>query len=230
MTLTCMSYNVLHFERWRTGKIDYDAFADVIRQSGADVVGLNEVYGYSDWYGAQAEQLAARLGWHTFFAEGFLDEDVHPFGNAIVSRFPIDEAQNIRIPYPAVREGTEYYEPRCVLRARIAGHTFLVTHFGLNPDEQKNAQETVLPLLTEKRCILMGDFNVTPDNAVLIPIRAAMQDAAAFLPAGTMSFPADNPRKKIDFIFTSRDYTVRSAQVLPVVVSDHRPYLVELEY
>ena len=230
MLLTCMSYNVLHFEKWRTGEIDYDAFAEVIRQSGADVVGLNEVYGASEWFGAQAEQLAARLGWHAFFAEGFLDEDVHPFGNAVVSRFPIEAAQNVRIPYPSVREGTDYYEPRCVLRTRIAGNTFLITHFGLNPDEQQNALSTVLPLLEDTRCILMGDFNVTPDNAVLLPIRQRMQDVDAFLPAGAMSFPADTPRKKIDYLFTSRDYTVRSAQILPVVVSDHRPYLAELEF
>ena len=229
MRVTCMSYNVLHFEKWRTGEIDYDAFADVIRQSGADVVGLNEVYGAGDLYGAQAEKLAARLGWHAYFAEAFLDDDVYPFGNAIVSRFPIDEAQSIRVPYPEVRNGTAYYEPRCVLRAKIAGHTFLVTHFGLNPDEQQNALETVLPLLADTRCILMGDFNVSPDNAVLSPIREAMQDLDAFLPQGTMSFPADTPHSKIDYIFTSRDYTVRAAQVLPVVVSDHRPYCAELE-
>ena len=107
MRLTCMSYNVLHFEKWRTGTVDYDAFADVVRQSGADIVGLNEVYGASGLYGAQAEKLAAKLGWHAFFAEGFFDEDVHPFGNAVVSRLPIDEAQNIRIPYPAIRSGTD---------------------------------------------------------------------------------------------------------------------------
>ena len=230
MRLSCMSYNVLHVEACRTGAVDYDAFADVIRRSGADIVGLNEVYGASGLYGAQAEKLAEKLGWHAFFAEGFLDDGEHPFGNAVVSRFPIDEAQNIRIPYPEDRSGADYYEPRCVLRARIAGHTVLVTHFGLNPDEQQNALETVLPLLETEKCILMGDFNVTPDNAVLPPIRAKMQDVDAFLPQGTMTFPADVPHKKIDYIFTSRDYTVRKAQVLPDVVSDHRAYLAELEW
>ena len=230
MHLTCMSYNVLHFEKWHTNTVDYDAFADVIRRSGADIVGLNEVYGASGLYGAQAEQLAAKLGWHAFFAEGFLDDGEHPFGNAVVSRFPIDEARNIRIPYPEVRNGTGYYEPRCVLRARIAGHTVLVTHFGLNPDEQQNALMTVLPLLETEKCILMGDFNVLPDNAVLPPIREKMQDVDTFLPRGTATFPADMPCKKIDYIFTSRDYTVHKAQVLPDVVSDHRAYLAELEW
>ena len=224
--LCCMSYNVLHFENVRTGAIDYDAFADVIRQSGADIVGLNEVYGASDAYDDQAAELAKRLGWHSYFSEAFLDDGVDPFGNAVVSRFPIEQAQTIPVPYPEIRSGTQYYEPRAVLRARIAGHTVLVTHFGLNPDEQENALQTVLPVIEDERCILMGDFNVTPDDDVLRPIRAKMLDADAHLPAGTMSFPSDAPRKKIDYIFHSADYTVQSAQIPPVVVSDHRPYIV----
>lgn len=227
-TLRVMTYNVLHFEDVRTGAIDYDAFASVIRESGADVVGLNEVYGGCAARGEQAQELAKRLGWHWYFSEAFLDDGVDPFGNAVVSRFPIERAETIPIPYPEVREGTEYYEPRAVLRARIAGHTILVTHFGLNPDEQENALQTVLPLLENERCVLMGDCNVPPDAQVLLPIRDRMRDVDAFLPAGTMSFPSDKPRIKIDYIFTSADYTVLSADVPAVVVSDHRPYVAEL--
>ena len=115
-----------------------------------------------------------------------------------------------------------------MLRAQIAGHTFLVTHFGLNPDEQENALQTVLPLLLPQRCILMGDFNVPPVDPALPPIRARMQDVDAFLPAGTMSFPSDKPRIKIDYIFTSPDYKVQTAVVPAVVVSDHRPYFAAL--
>jgi endonuclease/exonuclease/phosphatase family metal-dependent hydrolase len=226
--LRVMSYNVLHFENVRTGEIDYDAFAAVVREKNADIVGLNEVYGGAAKRGEQAAELAKRLGWHWTFSEAFLDDGTEPFGNAVVSRFPIDRAETIPIPYPEVRNGTEYYEPRAVLRAQIAGHTVLVTHFGLNPDEQENALQTVLPLLGSRRCILMGDFNVTPDAPVLSPIRARMRDVDAFLPAGTKSFPSDEPRKKIDFIFTSPDYTVTAADVPAVVVSDHRPYIAEL--
>ncbi len=227
-TLRVMSWNVLHFENVRTQKIDYDVFAAVVRESGADVAGLNEVYGGCSKYGEQARELAKRLGWHWYFSEAFLDDGVDPFGNAVVSRFPIDCAETIPIPYPAVRNGTEYYEPRAVLRAQICGHTVLVTHFGLNPDEQENALGTVLPLLQPRRCILMGDCNVSPDNAVLSPIREKMRDVDACLPAGTMSFPSDKPRIKIDYIFTSADYTAAAADIPAVVVSDHRPYFAEL--
>ena len=226
--LRVMSYNVLHFENVRTGRIDYAAFADVIRKSGADIVGLNEVYDACEAYDAQTGMLAKQLGWHSYFSKAFMDDDVSPFGNAVVSRYPIEKAQTIPIPYPEVRGGTEYYEPRAVLSAQIAGCTVLVTHFGLNPDEQQNALDTVLPLLRPTRCILMGDFNVTPDSPFLRPIREKMRDADERLPAGTMSFPSDDPFKKIDYVFTSADLCVTAAEIPPVVVSDHRPYLVQL--
>lgn len=222
--LRVMSYNVLHFENVHTHEIDYAAFAAAIRECGAEIVGLNEVYGGRSARGEQAQALSEILGWHWYFSEAFLDDGTEPFGNAIVSRYPIENPATVPVPYPEVRNGTEYYEPRAVLRAQIAGHTFLVTHFGLNPDEQENALQTVLPLLTDRRCILMGDFNVTPDHPILEPIRARMQDVDAFLPAGTGSFPSDDPQKKIDYIFTSFDYAVTAADIPALVVSDHRPY------
>lgn len=225
-TLNCMTYNVLHSENIRTGEIDYDAFARVIREADADIVGLNEVYGPGSGFGDQAAELAKRLGFAHYFSEAFLDDGVDPFGNALLSRYPIENARTIRVPYPEVRLGPEYYEPRAVLEADTAGLHVLVTHFGLNADEQANALATILPLLREERCVLMGDFNVTPDDAVLRPIREKMCDADAFLPAGTMSFPSDAPKKKIDYVFLSRDCGVESASVLPVVVSDHRPFRV----
>ena len=227
-TLRVMSYNVLHFENITTGAIDYDAFVGLIRESGADIVGLNEVFDRGADFPSQTEELASRLGWNGWFSKAFMDDEVNPFGNAVVSRFPIEHAETIPIPYPDERPGTEYYEPRAVLRAHIAGYTVLVTHFGLNPDEQLAAQQTVLPLIENTRCILMGDFNVTPDDAVLRPIRARMRDADAYLAPGTMSFPSDAPRKKIDYIFTSADCVVQRAEIPPIVLSDHRPYLVTL--
>ncbi len=227
-SIICMSYNVLHFENIRTHRLDYDAFARVIRDTDADIVGLNEVYGKCDAFDDQAFELSRRLGYNFYFSQAFLDDGVSPFGNALLSRFPIENAQTVLVPYPDIRNGSQYYEPRAVLQADAAGHRILVTHFGLNPDEQQNALKTVLPLIRESRCILMGDFNVTPDSAVLSPIRDRMQDADMFLPEGTRSFPSDEPFKKIDYIFTSPDYTVESACIPPIVVSDHRPYVVQL--
>ena len=105
----------------------------------------------------------------------------------------------------------------------------LVIHFGLNPDEQKNAVDTVLGHIEDERCILMGDFNVTPDNPVLDPIRERMRDTAELFATELKSFPSDNAKYKIDYAFVSRDIELVGADIPAVVVSDHRPYTVEIK-
>ena len=109
------------------------------------------------------------------------------------------------------------------------GLTVLVSHFGLQPDEEENAVKTVIDNICENKCILMGDFNVTPDDPVLNPIRAKMKDTADFFDEPKLSFPSDEPDRKIDYIFVSKDINVVSADIPPTVVSDHRPHTATIE-
>ena len=76
----------------------------------------------------------------------------------------------------------------------------------------------------------MGDFNVTPDNPVLEPIRAKMLDTYTFVEGEKLSFPSDNPTIKIDYIFVSHDLKVLSADIPEVIASDHRPHVAEIEW
>ena len=55
MQISVMSFNIQHCLNYRTRQIDFDLFAQVIRQSGADIVGLNEVNG------VQAQTICRRL-------------------------------------------------------------------------------------------------------------------------------------------------------------------------
>ena len=63
MQISVVSFNIQHCLNYRTRQIDFDLFAQVIRQSGADIVGLNEVNGRGAGadYLPQAEILAE--GW-----------------------------------------------------------------------------------------------------------------------------------------------------------------------
>ena len=81
----------------------------------------------------------------------------------------------------------------------------------------------------ETRCVLMGDFNVRPENPVLAPIREKMQDTAEVFEGERLSFPSDAPDRKIDYLFVSRDVRVLDADIPEIVVSDHRPYTVTVE-
>ena len=220
MELKCMTFNVQHCMNYVTRDIDYCLFARVILQSGADIIGVNEIYE------PQAEILAEKLGYGFHFAPAIHVNGAY-YGNALFTRRPLLAAETVMIPDPPVRDGAGY-ETRAAAVCRVAAGetelTVIVTHFGLNPDEQQNAASTAAGLLRPQNCILMGDFNVTPENEVLAPIRAQMTDAADLFPAPLKSFPSDAPDRKIDYIFVSPDLKITAADIPAVVASDHRPH------
>ena len=108
--------------------------------------------------------------------------------------------------------------------------TVCVTHFGLNADEQVNAAQTAVENIEDKACVLMGDFNVRPEDPVLAPIREVLYDTAELFEGERLSWPSDVPQRKIDYLFTSKDIKVLSADIPAIVASDHRPYVAEIEW
>ncbi len=234
MKIKIMSFNTQHCYHFLTKKIDYDAFAEEIKKHNADIIGLNEMRdeGPAADYEAQTKILAEKLGYYYYFAKAIDVNGVNPYGNGILSRFPIISAETIMIPDPEVRAYKGYYETRCLLKATIdvcGGLNVCVTHFGLNPDEQENAVSTVLANISEEKSVLMGDFNVTPEVNVLVPLHEKMFDTAELFTGKLKSWPSDEPTMKIDYIFTSCDLNVLSADIPADVVSDHRPYVAEIE-
>ena len=75
----------------------------------------------------------------------------------------------------------------------------------------------------------MGDFNVEPNDPLLLPIREKMYDTSELFSAPKLSFPSDEPKIKIDYIFVSRDIEVLSADIPLIVASDHRPHVAEIK-
>ena len=227
-----MTFNTQHCLNYLEQKIDYDIMAKAILDLGADVVGLNEMRGagVSEKYEAQVAILAEKTGMpYYYFAKAF-DFPGGPYGNGILSRIPIVKAETIVIPDPQPRQYEGYYETRCVLKVELEnGVTVLVSHFGLNPDEQENAVAMVVSKLKTEKCILMGDFNMTPDAPLLAPLFEKMKDTAEQFDEPKLSFPSDKPDRKIDYIFVSPDLQVLEADIPAVVASDHRPHTAVLK-
>ena len=227
-----MTFNVQHCRSYLQDVIDIPLMADTIRKHAPDIVGLNEMYdkGEKPQFTAQTAELARLADYpYHFFAKAIDFGGANPYGNGFLSRIRIEKAEVIPIPDPAVRTGTKLYETRCLLKAELEnGVTVLVTHFGLNPDEHQNAVDTILPHLKSEKCILMGDFNVQPDNPVLAPIYARMKDTAKAFSAPLLSWPSDAPVKKIDYVFVSPDIEVVRADIPACVASDHRPHIAEI--
>ena len=76
----------------------------------------------------------------------------------------------------------------------------------------------------------MGDFNVAPDDPVLDPIRAKMQDAAELFAEPLLSYPSNAPTIKIDYIFATPDIEILRADIPSIVASDHRPHTAKIKY
>ena len=235
MKLTVASYNVQHFLNYHGSGIDYDAFAGTVSGFGADLVGLNEVRGKgeSEGYDPQAAIMGEKTGYDHYFAKA---QDMNgkrdPYGNAFLSRFPIEEAETVLIPYPEDAD-SPYPEVRSILKAVVKPDgkplTVFVTHLGVTYREQEAGIGILLPLLGKERTVLMGDFNLTPDCPLLDPVRERMKDADALLDGEKKSWPSDLPERKIDYLFTSPDLRILSADIPDIETSDHRPYLVEIE-
>lgn len=224
-----MVFNTQHCLNYRTRNIDFEVMAETIRRFEPDVVGLNEMRGAgaSEDYTDQVGTLQALTGYpYAYFAKAFDVNGVDPYGNAILSKIPLTDAQTILIP----KGRGQRAEPRCLLKATLAGGvTVLITHFGLEDDEKESAVRAILASLGADKTILMGDFNSRPDSAVLLPLRARLRDTADVFPEPLLSFPSDAPYAKIDYIFVSRDIEVLSADIPAVVSSDHRPYICEIK-
>ena len=235
MIVKIMSFNTQHCLNYLENKIDYPLFAKTIAESGADVIGLNEMRdeGEREDFEPQVRILSELSGIENhYFARAIFYRGNNPYGNGLLSKYKIVKAETIPIPDPdpAMRTAGGYYETRCILKAKLEnGLTVMVTHFGLNKDEQESAVKTVIENMEHEKCVLMGDFNVIPGDDILVPLRMRMKDTANTFTTPKLSFPSDKPDRKIDYIFATPDVELISADIPDLVVSDHRPHTAEIK-
>lgn len=214
------------------------AAAGVMKKYGADIIGVNEVHGKSnpEYFPEEAEVLGKALGYNYYFGQAKMFAN-GPYGNALLSRFPIVSAEVIPIPDPEVKDEDTYYETRAIIRAKIDVPVFgiltvMVSHFGLATSEKRNAAKTLVSLLedTPDPLIFMGDLNMTPACPILQEyVFPRLNDTAAILPETPLTDVWWAPKRKIDYIFTRGNVKTLSAQAPDEHVSDHRPYLAEIE-
>lgn len=237
MKLNIGTYNIQHgcdhayYLANKQERIDLAGVAEVIRANGIDVCGLNEVRNQEGHEGLcdQAKAIAEQLGYHAVFAKA-IDLRVGEYGNALVSRYPIEAFHTVAIPAPAKehRVGNGGYEDRVLLVAELTVDgerlTVMVCHFGLNPEEMQLAVDTVKQELLTVRTpvILMGDFNFTPDSAYYPQLSAVLKDTAEPIEA-PLTWPSEAPTQKIDYLFRSDSLTVERRWSPDVLQSDHRP-------
>ncbi|MGH3282391.1 MAG: endonuclease/exonuclease/phosphatase family protein, partial [Trebonia sp.] len=185
LTINVLSFNISHAQG-TDGVLDLERIARVIRGSGADVIGLQEVDRHfderSDW-ADQATELAESLGCHLAYG---VNIDLDPsapggrraqYGTALLSRHPIVRWDNNHL----FRSPGE--EQRGLLHAEIDVrgirlHVFVV-HLELfsDYDRLRQAAEVVALAGDSEPTVLVGDFNAAPETAEVTEIRARFTDS-----------------------------------------------------
>ena len=171
------------------------------------------------------------------FAKG-KEFDWGTIGNAVLSKYPIINVTKILVPAPQEEERNPnekaWYEDRVLLCVEIEVNgkkvCVISTHFGLNPTEKRNIVAEVCKVIDgQDDVVLMGDFNMLPDNEILSPLYARLKSVAKEQESNEYTFASYDPKFQIDYIFVSKNVKVQSYTVYKNIVSDHRPISAEIE-
>jgi endonuclease/exonuclease/phosphatase family metal-dependent hydrolase len=231
-TLRVLTYNIHHGEG-TDGQVDLPRLAKVITDAKPDLVALQEVDDRTRRTGKvdQTAELARLTGLNGRFGKA-IDYEGGGYGQAILSRFPLDELKIHWLPGEPDRERRIAAEARLMIDGRAV--SFVTTHLHHNNRAFREQQANKLNDLfgkTEHTVILAGDLNATPDEKPLAILREKWLNATAG--DRLLSFPAGKPAKQLDYVLVrpaGRLRVVEHAVIGEAVASDHRPVLAVLEW
>lgn len=221
-----MSYNI-HRGINKTGKLDLDGIVKVIKDSGADIIALQEVERFSVRTGFrdQIKYVADKLNMQYAFGKS-INILNGQYGNGILSKYPIEEYQVVDLP----SEG----EQRTLLKAGLKVHDNKIfiynTHLGLKQSERsKQIEEIMIISGDEKNILIAGDFNSSVDK--LDSITSRLIDSGSLLDNNNKStFEEDGISARIDYIFVSNGFEVKGYNVIKADASDHYPVVSILKF
>jgi endonuclease/exonuclease/phosphatase family metal-dependent hydrolase len=237
-----MTFNIQH-GRGVDLRVDLARTARVIRGTGAEVVGLQEVdrcYGRRSGFVDQATWLAKELDMHVAYGANVDRDPPDPggercqFGNAILSAFPIEDWENLHLP----RSGK--HEQRGLLRARIdiggVSWQVYVTHLQHDDRAARLVQAQWIRQMLgapEHPLVLMGDLNAQPTTPEVRALTDVLVDTWAVAGAGrgyTSASPV--PTQRIDYVLHSPALRTSAASVVGSmpgrIASDHLPVVVDV--
>ena len=238
--ITVMSFNI-HCGRGTDGVLDLQRIASVIRASGADIAGLQEVdrnFSERSNWADQAAELAELL--HCLVVYG-ANIDLGPpapgkpriqFGNAVLSLYPIARWENTHLFQ------SPGHEQRGLLHAEVdlpgaRLHVYVAHLEAFSETDRVRQAQQVAELVDENRpAVLLGDLNAHPETPEIGSLGATLTDtwtvAAGGGPLATR--PTDPPAERIDYIFISQPLRAlwTSLRTDDPAASDHLPVVSRL--
>ena len=235
-TVRVMSWNV-HHGRGIDGRLDLDRIADEVEDSGADIVGLQEVdrhWGGRSGFADQAAELARRLHMHVVFGANLDLDPLQPgqprrqYGTAILSDPPIHHWRNTPLPRTGNREQRGLLE--ALVTVRGVPIRFFTTHLQYDSQQERIAQVAAVREVIgvpQESVVLTGDLNARPGTPEIDAITEDLVDAWAEAGVGDGSTLSGGDAR-IDYVLHSNDVVARTAAVLSTDASDHLPVIADL--
>lgn len=228
-----VSYNIRHGKSM-SGELDIEGVGRRIRDLSPRFAGIQEVDMRTDRVGGAdtCEILERATGLHATFAKA-IDLGGGAYGNALLSR---EVPLNVRrIPLPGA-------EPRVLLLCEFPDCWVGTMHLAVDSPEARAAS---LPIVEEaltscggKAVFLTGDWNASPDSAVLAGLRKFLsvvsdERGATFHGGNTSPEYLSDPKNCIDYIAVDSAhrgmYGVTNAHTVPdYSSSDHAPIVVDV--
>lgn len=232
--LTLVTYNVANLGH---GGDQTDNVVKFIQESGADLVGLNEIDSCNGRHDVnQMKVLAGKLGgWDFYFAKA-LDFAGGSYGNGALSVKPILNATTVAIP-----RGSGH-EPRSIALIETEDVVFGAVHLDFGPPGEPSYEQ--VQFLNNwfaeryigygKPVILCGDFNTDPGT----PTQDEMERCWTRLSEPVLTWPTGTSSMCLDYIFCFKGAvpvtaieTARPTGIIDLdTASDHYPVRVKIRF
>ena len=209
------------------GRHDLEGIAEVIEDSQAPIVALQEVpRGWVVNGSVDAlSWLAQRLRMHAAWGPA---ADAN-WGNALLSRYPIVEVSNRAMP-----NNDDLLFDRAYMVATIdLGNRevqVVATHLHHIERESRHRLPQVRALLKDvdwsRPTILLGDLNAQPHHEEIRLLRSA---GLSTVQPPVDTYPADRPRRQIDYVLTTSHFSFVDVSAPATTASDHLPLVATLE-
>lgn len=232
--LRVLSYNI-HHGAGVDRKLDLPRIADVVKSVKPDLVALQEVDNSTQRTNRvdQPAELARLTDMKVVFGANIRFQG-GDYGNAVLSRLPINRHKNQLLPLFDDGEQRGVLEVEVEMPNEGGTLLFLATHLDHRAgDRERLASAKVINALvatsTSQLAVLAGDLNDLPDSKTLREFGTMWARAnERVLP----TVPVNQPTKQIDFILfrpTERWRVIEVRVLDEAVASDHRAIFAVLE-
>ena len=207
-------------------EMSVERIADVIRDSNARVVCLQEVHAlrkvskFTDQPIELAKLLNMRVAFQINYREG-----AGGLGNAILTTHELDHTRSHILTSTGEQRGLL----EVGVRAPEGPLTVFCTHLGLNENERLTQVKEMAALIDTVKTpkVLCGDLNSQPKQAPIVELlnSTGLYDADH---DGPKTFDSAKPSIRIDYVMPDPSIKLMGTKVITTQASDHLPLIADL--